>query len=453
MSYIAAQTTIEELRNFIIEQSKQLEDYDNCKNEQAWPYVNLLFDGIIPEDDLNVKFDFENYSAPWYNDFGECDFHQMNGFAIALCAAGGDWELPVHFAIYKDTNNQLRAYVPTIGNVFNIYCKCAFGSEGELYNSDINSMPEELRFNFENLEDNSPYTQYQNLVENNFSVAKMLEDIAANIHTADNDVISLPDDAQPIYWNNIRPEDVIIQEPANNSSSNINILNNSEENKEDENVTINNLAERENNITLPSFKVIYNNYSDDLPAFIQATNMQFINDRFGIACIKLHEVENDNFNDDDYTIFVLDKSTNIIYMQSYTQQPLMSPHEKIIDILKQSKIYTKQEYIENPANNDSYHFIVDNNSKLIDILNHNNLTKQMNTNNNRFYIYIYHSSSNKTYLFIIDMKDNSNNILNIYPSYNYLSMNEYNDEIQHENNIFSLVEQLKDEKVIHCITL
>ena len=236
--------------------------------------------------------------------------------------------------------------------------------------------------------------------------------------------------------------------PTLNDKNNTDI----KEQNEDENVTINDLAEQENNVSLLDFKVMYNNYSDDLSTFIQVTNMQFVNDRFGIAFIKLHDKVDDNYADDDYTIFVLDKTTNIIYMHNYIQQQLTSPPEKIVNILKQSKIYTKYEFIDNPFNTANYNFVVDNCQHLIDLLSNNSLVKWMDTNNNdRFRIYIFNSITNKSYLFVVDMKGADKSKLNIFPNYNYFSADEYNEETQYENNIFALIQQLETTQIIRRV--
>lgn len=49
-----------------------------------------------------------------------------NGFTFLGCAAGGDWEYPVHFAIYYD-GKSLRGYVPRYCNSYNLKTKQAFG--------------------------------------------------------------------------------------------------------------------------------------------------------------------------------------------------------------------------------------------------------------------------------------------------------------------------------------
>lgn len=51
-----------------------------------------------------------------------------DGTAIVWAFAGGDWEFPVHFVLYLDPKNKIRAYIPSDGNVYCHKCKCTYGS-------------------------------------------------------------------------------------------------------------------------------------------------------------------------------------------------------------------------------------------------------------------------------------------------------------------------------------
>ena len=51
-----------------------------------------------------------------------------NGFTFYGIIMGGDWEIPAFLIIYWD-GKKLRAYIPSDGNLINLDCKCAFGSE------------------------------------------------------------------------------------------------------------------------------------------------------------------------------------------------------------------------------------------------------------------------------------------------------------------------------------
>ena len=51
-----------------------------------------------------------------------------NGFTFYGIIMGGDWEIPAFLIIYWD-GKKLRAYIPSYGNLINLDCKCAFGSE------------------------------------------------------------------------------------------------------------------------------------------------------------------------------------------------------------------------------------------------------------------------------------------------------------------------------------
>lgn len=128
MSRFAKRSTIEELKNRMIEASKD----EWCETEDDLDSTNIIY--TLPPEDFNIVFDCENFVTPLENyniedEYNDVDFIQLDGFSIALCYAGGDWEYPVWFCIYIDDNNKLRVYIPTNGNTFNKYTKTAFGSE------------------------------------------------------------------------------------------------------------------------------------------------------------------------------------------------------------------------------------------------------------------------------------------------------------------------------------
>jgi hypothetical protein len=85
----------------------------------------------IEKDLSKVNFDWENYTS-----FSETEgFGYPVGykelapnFHIYLCAAGGDWEVPVCYIFYNSEEG-LRAFIPKEGNVWNKEQKCAYGSE------------------------------------------------------------------------------------------------------------------------------------------------------------------------------------------------------------------------------------------------------------------------------------------------------------------------------------
>lgn len=109
---------------------KYLSEIDPVKIAKC--YSNeLLSEFIIDSKDVKVDFDTENMCTPFDIDpFGDgVGFHQLDGFAIAMCAAGGDWEIPVQFCLYIDDKDKVRLYIPTDGNTFNPYTMTAFGSE------------------------------------------------------------------------------------------------------------------------------------------------------------------------------------------------------------------------------------------------------------------------------------------------------------------------------------
>lgn len=54
-------------------------------------------------------------------------FQQIGDFCFSGHTAGGDWEELLFFIIYYD-GEQMRGYVPTPGNVFDLPEKAAFGT-------------------------------------------------------------------------------------------------------------------------------------------------------------------------------------------------------------------------------------------------------------------------------------------------------------------------------------
>lgn len=79
----------------------------------------------LQKDLAKVSFDWENAEEAWCDKLPD---HLPDGTALLWCYAGGDWELPVHFVIYIDPSNKLRAYIPSDGNLYCHHCKTAWGS-------------------------------------------------------------------------------------------------------------------------------------------------------------------------------------------------------------------------------------------------------------------------------------------------------------------------------------
>lgn len=125
-------------------------EYDEDPDEvEDLNYVpRALLDSVT--EDFKVKFDFENHyfqcrDKDFYyrndNKDDRCGLIQVGDFAICLAWAGGDWEQPVHFAIYLSDKGKLRVYIPTKGNTFNPWTKMAIGDESQAKIADIRKMP------------------------------------------------------------------------------------------------------------------------------------------------------------------------------------------------------------------------------------------------------------------------------------------------------------------------
>ena len=86
------------------------------------------------DDDLKkVSFDWENSSSwddqePFDKNRPEGYYEVTPGFHVWFAWAGGDWEYPLTW-IYYWGSKELRAYIPSDGNVWNKKEKCAYGSE------------------------------------------------------------------------------------------------------------------------------------------------------------------------------------------------------------------------------------------------------------------------------------------------------------------------------------
>lgn len=82
------------------------------------------------KDVHKITFEFENCgeSDEFYDENIDQYRQLQDGTALIWGYGGGDWEMPVQFALYLDPKNKVRAYVPSDGNVYCHKCKCAIGS-------------------------------------------------------------------------------------------------------------------------------------------------------------------------------------------------------------------------------------------------------------------------------------------------------------------------------------
>ena len=105
------------------------DDYEDCVDpDNKWCETRLLETvlqyihrtGKFGDDIKKIEFDFENVGVEQYI--------TTPGYDFCLLYAGGDWEVPVLFALYYDGKN-IRGYVPSEGNVYNRSNKKAFGND------------------------------------------------------------------------------------------------------------------------------------------------------------------------------------------------------------------------------------------------------------------------------------------------------------------------------------
>lgn len=97
--------------------------------------------------DWSIAFDFENFtctSGEFKDDGGKLiGVQQLSNLTFLGCLAGGDWEVPVFFIAYFDSDGLPRVYVPKKGNVFCEKHKCAYGSCVDHVASPENACPAE----------------------------------------------------------------------------------------------------------------------------------------------------------------------------------------------------------------------------------------------------------------------------------------------------------------------
>ena len=135
---------------------------------------------------MRVSFDFENYEYTHGSFIGQ--FRNLLGpryfgkVPAVGCAAGGDWEYPVFFIVYLDTDGvTLKSYIPKDGNTWNYDAESAFGNDEKadadflvdwVTNNRPDILPEDIK---ENPTDNAEII---------FDEDKVIKDIEDNIHVS-----------------------------------------------------------------------------------------------------------------------------------------------------------------------------------------------------------------------------------------------------------------------------
>ena len=140
--------TKEQLAEKIVDVVLKHRDFDienaDCKNKPdpndpidfikkcEYPISHIIKDltPTVSKDLSKVQFDTENieFRDDKYNKIGF--FTLRNELTVLIVRAGGDWETPIFFTIYFDGSN-LRAYIPTDGNLWNTTTKEAYGNDDE----------------------------------------------------------------------------------------------------------------------------------------------------------------------------------------------------------------------------------------------------------------------------------------------------------------------------------
>ena len=127
----------DELWKKIVARAKKIGEYidedtedDGPDGEYACEFIReLIYGDETIHKDIKFAIDSENILTPYDDpddyELGIQTFKDLTYYALKM---GGDWELPVFMIIYYD-GKKLRAYIPSYGNLVNLDCKCAFGSE------------------------------------------------------------------------------------------------------------------------------------------------------------------------------------------------------------------------------------------------------------------------------------------------------------------------------------
>ena len=105
-------------KNFDAEELGE-DDFEDSDDVITYGMMDQQFTKVY-DDVKKIRFDYENVYVEKYLELS-------SGIPIALVLAGGDWELPLLFALYYD-GSTFRGYIPTEGNVFNRTLKQAYGN-------------------------------------------------------------------------------------------------------------------------------------------------------------------------------------------------------------------------------------------------------------------------------------------------------------------------------------
>jgi len=131
----------------------------------------------LREDLQGVRFDIENF----FIDKSDCGYEEQtnligfqtleSGLTFIGCVAGGDWEHYIFLIIYFD-GEDLRAYIPVEGNIFNRKGKCAYGSEGCIDDFDKSNLKELFPTKITELDEFDNYELLSNKVKHWFDNVK-----------------------------------------------------------------------------------------------------------------------------------------------------------------------------------------------------------------------------------------------------------------------------------------
>ena len=97
-------------------------------------------DNKINKDLSKVQFDLENVDCEPDHALPGCAIWTTStGVPTLLCCAGGDWEDPVYFVLYPESETSIRAYLPKEGNTYVLKTLMAYGNDPDDEGDDGNN--------------------------------------------------------------------------------------------------------------------------------------------------------------------------------------------------------------------------------------------------------------------------------------------------------------------------
>lgn len=113
---------------------KQYARYNDCDFRYIpADLIEKMYNSEFSIEMNGINVDFENVAFNVEYDIPGSEnlklIEMIGDTPVAWCACGGDWELPLVFCIYINSDGKLAGYIPKEGNLYHKDCMCAYGSE------------------------------------------------------------------------------------------------------------------------------------------------------------------------------------------------------------------------------------------------------------------------------------------------------------------------------------